>query len=275
MVHQFPGRFTDKVVAITGGASGMGAAMTKRYVAEGAKVLVADMCDEKKGLEFVSQFPKDRAHFYRVDISTPAAAASVVTETLKVFGDLDIVHNNAAAVAWGKIPEMDPEKWHRVFQVCVDAPFYIMREAIPHMQKKHSGVIINTVSSAGLIGDLGLGCYCAAKAALANLTRAMGADHAQDGIRINAVAPGWTRTAMTEALSATPEVHELVASTTPMHRPAEPEELAAVMMFLASDDASNVTGAVWNVDGGLLAVSRMQSLDKIHETGNKGKENLY
>ncbi|KAK9379076.1 uncharacterized protein V2V93DRAFT_373960, partial [Kockiozyma suomiensis] len=239
--------------------------MVTRYVAEGAKVLVADMCDETNGQRFVSQFPKDRVCFYRVDISTPASAASVVTETLKRFGDIDIVHNNAAAMAWGKIPEMDLETWHRVFQVGVDAPFYIMREAIPHMQRKRSGVIINTVSSAGLVGDFGLGCYCAAKAALANLTRAMGADHAQDGIRINAVAPGWTRTAMANALSATPEIHELVASTTPMHRPAEPEELAAVMMFLASDDASNVTGAVWNVDGGLLAVSRMQSLDKIHE----------
>ncbi|KAK7207662.1 hypothetical protein BZA70DRAFT_287012 [Myxozyma melibiosi] len=275
MVHEFPGRFSGKIVAITGAASGMGAAMTKRYIAEGAKVLVADMCDEKKGKAFISQFPEGTAYFYRVDISTPEAAASVVTETIKQFGDLHIVHNNAAAVAWGKIPDMDPKAWHRVFQVCVDAPFYIMREAIPYMQKKKYGVIVNTVSSAGLIGDLGLGCYCAAKAALANLTRAMGADHAQEGIRINAVAPGWTRTAMTEALSATPEVHELVASTTPMHRPGEPEELAAVMMFLASDDASDVTGAVWNVDGGLLAVSRMQSLDKIHDAGNHGKENLY
>ena len=243
MVHEFKGRFQGKVVAITGGASGMGAAMVKRYVAEGAKVLIADMCAEEKGQEFVRQFPEGTAHFHRVDISEPEGATSVVTETLSRFGDIDIVHNNAAAFAWGTIPEMDPAQWSRVFKVGVDAPFYISRAAIPHMQKKKSGVIINTVSSAAFLGDYGIGCYCAAKAALANLTRAMGADHAKDGIRINAVAPGWTRTAMASALSATPETHELVASSTPMHRPGEPEELAAVMLFLASDDATNVTGS--------------------------------
>ena len=246
MVLEIPGRFQGKVVAITGGASGMGAAMTRRYIAEGAKVLVADICDEAKGLSFVSQFPKDKVYFHRCDISDPAQARSVVTETLKQFGDIDIIHNNAAAVAWGQIPDMDPAQWTRVIQVSLDAPFHICQAAIPEMrkrtEKKTRGVIINTVSSAGLIGDEGLGCYSAAKAGLANLTRSMAADHALDGIRINAVAPGWTNTAMSAALSADPKTAEILASAIPMHRPGEPEELAAVMMFLASDDASYVTG---------------------------------
>lgn len=243
MVHNFPGRFDGKIVAITGGASGMGAAMVKRYIAEGAKVLIADMCDEKKGQEFVAQFPGGKAYFHRVDISDAAGATSVITETIKQFGDLDIVHNNAAAFAHGQIPDMDPEQWSRVFKVGVDAPFYICRAAIPHMKAKNSGVIINTVSTSGIVGDLGVGCYCAAKAALANLTRVMGADHAKDGIRINAVAPGWTNTAMATAINSNPELHQLMASSVPMDRPAEPEEVAAVMLFLASDDASNVTGS--------------------------------
>ncbi|EXJ83043.1 hypothetical protein A1O3_06860 [Capronia epimyces CBS 606.96] len=248
MVYTFPGRFDGKVVAITGGASGIGAALTKRYIAEGAKVLVADMCDEAKGQGFIAQFPPEQVYFHHADISDPAQATSVVTKTIEHFGDLDIVHNNAGYPAYGQIPDMSVDDWARVFQVGVDAPFHIFRAAIPemkkHTEKKTRGVFVNTISSAGIYGDEGLGCYGAAKAALANLTHSMAADHALDGIRINAVAPGWTRTPMTAALSETPEIFEHVASAVPMHRPGEPEELAAVLMFLASEDASYVTGAV-------------------------------
>lgn len=247
MVHLFPGRFAGKVVAVSGGASGIGAAMVTRYIAEGAKVLVADMCDQSKGDEFVAQFPPDQVYFHRVDISDPAQARSVVTKTLEKFGDIDIVHNNAAYPIYGLIPETDPAEWRRVFEVSLDAPFYISQEAIPVMKtrthKKTRGVIINTLSTAGLVGDEGLGAYSAAKAGLANLTRSMAGDHAADGIRINAIAPGWTRTPMTTAMSATPEVYEKVASSVPMHRPGEPDEVAAALMFLASDDASFITGA--------------------------------
>ncbi|RFU27292.1 hypothetical protein B7463_g9055, partial [Scytalidium lignicola] len=279
MVLSFPGRFEGKVVAITGGASGIGAAMTSRYIAEGAKVLVADMCAEEKGKSFVAGFPEGKAYFHRVDISSAEGARSVVTKTIEVFGDLDIVHNNAAAVAWGQIPDMKFDQWSRVFQVGLDAPFHICQAAIPemkkHTEKKTRGVIINTVSSAGLIGDEGLGCYAAAKAGLANLTRSMAADHAPDGIRINAVAPGWTDTPMSGALAADPEIAKILSSAIPMDRPGHPDELAAVMLFLASDDASYVTGSVWNVDGGLLSISRMKNLNKAHEQNNKGKDKLY
>jgi meso-butanediol dehydrogenase/(S,S)-butanediol dehydrogenase/diacetyl reductase len=242
MVHTFPGRFSGKVVAITGGASGMGAAMVERYVAEGAKVLIADMCPVEKGQQLASRYPKGLVYFHRVDISDSEQATSVVTETIKQFGDIDIVHNNASAVVWGAVDEMDPSQWSRCFKVGVDGPFWICRAVIPHFKKKQGGNIINTISTAGLIGDKGFACYCAVKAALANLTRAMAGDHAQHGIRINAVAPGWCDTAMATALSATPEIKEMVASSTPMHRPGTPAELAAVLMFLASDDASFVTG---------------------------------
>jgi meso-butanediol dehydrogenase/(S,S)-butanediol dehydrogenase/diacetyl reductase len=247
MVLEFPKRFEGKVVAITGGASGIGAAMTKRYIAEGAKVLVADMCDDTKGKDFVSRFSQGKAYFHRCDISDAAQATSVVTKTIEQFGDIDIIHNNAAAVAWGQIPDMDFKNWSRVFQVGLDAPFHICQAAIPYMKqqahKKTRGVIINTISSAGMIGDEGLGCYAAAKAGLANLTRSMAADHAPDGIRINGVAPGWTNTAMSSALAADPEIAKILSGAIPMDRPGEPDELAAVMLFLASDDASYVTGS--------------------------------
>lgn len=121
-------------------------------------------------------------------------------------------------------------------------------------RKKQRGASINTYSSAALVGDFGIGWYCAAKATLANLTKPIGANHAREDTRINAVCPGWTETAMAKSLSATPEAKELVASSTPMYRPATPEELAAVMLFLASEDASNVTGS------GLLSNQQYHSL---------------
>jgi meso-butanediol dehydrogenase/(S,S)-butanediol dehydrogenase/diacetyl reductase len=243
MVLEISGRFKDKVVAITGGVSGTGAALTRRYVAEGAKVLVADLCDPAKGEAFASEFPAGTVIFHHCDISTPEAATSVVTTTIEKFGDLDIVHNNAAFVGRGKIPDMDVEHWAQTYRVCIEAPFHICRAAIRHMRTKGKGAIVNTVSTAGLVGDTGLGCYGSAKAALANLTRSMAVDHAHEGIRINAVAPGLIDTPATAVLNANPETKERVTSSTPMRRFADPREIAAVGMFLASDDASFVTGS--------------------------------
>jgi meso-butanediol dehydrogenase/(S,S)-butanediol dehydrogenase/diacetyl reductase len=241
MVLSFPGRFDGKLVAITGGASGLGAAMTTRYIAEGAKVLVADM-NETTGTAFCAQFPKESVYFHRCDISTPEGATGVVTAAVTHLGGLDIVHNNASAFGWGTVVEMNPEHWNRVFRVGIDATFYICRAAIPEMRKRGGGVIINKASTCGLIGDYGLGCYAAVKAAVVNLTRAMAGDHALENIRVNAIVPGWMDTPMAAALSATPATRELVASSTPMHRPAQPEEVAAAALFLASEDASFITG---------------------------------
>ncbi|OCK80950.1 3-oxoacyl-reductase FabG [Lepidopterella palustris CBS 459.81] len=270
----FPNRFKDKIVAITGGASGLGAAMATRYIAEGAFVVVLDMCSEEKGQEFISQFPPGRAHFHRCDIGSEEGAAQVVQTAVSVFGGLDILHNNASAFAWGQIPDIPTDKWSRVFRVGVDAPFFICRAAIPEMRKRGGGAIVNTASTAGLIGDTGLGCYNAAKAALVNLTRAMGADHAREGIRINAIVPGWMDTPMTMAFKATKEAEEIVASSVPMHRAGQPEEVAAAALFLASEDASYITATTLIADGGLMGISRMPDLAAIHTAGNK-TDKLY
>jgi meso-butanediol dehydrogenase/(S,S)-butanediol dehydrogenase/diacetyl reductase len=241
MVLLFPGRFANKLVAITGGASGLGAAMAKRYINEGARVLIADM-NEEKGKAFCAQFPKDRVYFHKCDISTPEGATGVVTAAVKNLGGLDIFHNNASAFGWGTVVEMDPAHWDRVFRVGIDATFYTSRAAIPEIIKRGGGSIINTASTCGLVGDFGLGCYTAVKASIINLTRSMAGDHAPDNIRVNAIVPGWMDTPLSTALSATPEVKKLVAASTAMKRPAQPEEVAAAALFLASDDASFVTG---------------------------------
>jgi meso-butanediol dehydrogenase/(S,S)-butanediol dehydrogenase/diacetyl reductase len=241
MVLSFPGRFANRLVAVTGGASGLGAAMVKRYVSEGARVCVADI-NKLNGEKFCSQFPSGSKIFHECDIGTPDGAAGVVSAAVKEFGGLDILHNNASAFAWGTVVDMDPKHWERVFRVGIDATFYASRAAIPEMRKRGGGVIVNTASTAGLTGDFGLGCYSAVKAAVINLTRSMGGDHAREGIRVNAVVPGWMDTPMAISLSSTPAIKELVASSTAMHRPGQPEEVAAAALFLSSDDASFITG---------------------------------
>ncbi|KAL4802072.1 Bacilysin biosynthesis oxidoreductase BacC [Aspergillus unguis] len=265
MVHEFKSRFQDKVVAVTGGASGMGAAMVKRYIAEGARVLVADFCDKSKGEDFISQFPRDKVYFHHCDIGDPVQAASVVSETVRQFGDIDIVHNNAGTGAIGDVTKLEPSEWSRIMRVNLDGPFHISRAAVTEMQKhtekKTRGVIVNTISTAGIVSEPGLAAYSASKAGLANLTRAMAADHGADGIRVNAVAPGWTRTAMSTATVEDPVLCKKYSDAIPLGRIGEAEELAAVMMFFASDDASYVNGAVLNVDGGLLCLSRMPKLE--------------
>lgn len=247
MVHEFPGRFEGKVVAITGGASGMGAAMVKRYIAEGAKVLIADFCDRARGEELASRFPKDQVYFHHCDIGDAVQAASVVSETINQFGTIHILHNNAGTGAVSPITEMEPSEWCRIMRVNLEAPFHTSKAAIiemkKHTERKTRGVIINTISTSGIVSDPGLAAYSASKAGLANLTRAMAADHGSEGIRVNGVAPGYTRTAMSTNVEADPSLSERFLDAIPMHRIGEAEELAAVMLFLASDDASYINGA--------------------------------
>lgn len=242
MVHLFPGRFAGKIVAITGGGGGVGAAMAKRYLAEGAKVLIADL-HQTQAADTIKSAEAGTVHYHQCDLSTADGATSVVSETVARFGGIDIIHNNASAMPWGKVDEMDPSVWTHSLRVGLDAPFWIVRAAIPEMKKRGGGSIVNTLSSCAFVGDAGLSCYGAAKAGLMNMTRAMAIDYAPDNIRVNAVAPGWTNTPMAKSLSATPQVKKLVAASTPMARPADPSEIAAVGLFLASDDASFVTGA--------------------------------
>lgn len=242
MVHTFTGRFAGKIVAITGGGGGLGAAMAKRYLAEGAKVLIADL-HQTQAAETIKNAEKGTVLFHRCDLSTEQGATSVVTATVAEFGGIDIVHNNASAMPWGKVEDMDTNIWTQSLRIGLDAPFFIARAAIPEMRKRGGGSIVNTLSTCAFIGDAGLSCYGAAKAGLMNMTRAMAIDHAPDNIRVNAVAPGWIDTPMAKSLSATPEVRKLVAQSTPMARPADPSEIAAVGLFLASEDASFVTGA--------------------------------
>jgi meso-butanediol dehydrogenase/(S,S)-butanediol dehydrogenase/diacetyl reductase len=166
-----------------------------------------------------------------------------------------VLVNNVGAGVPGKVTEVLPEEWLESINVCLSATYMACRYAIPHMIAGGGGAIVNIASTAGLGGDYGMAAYNSAKAAVINLTRSMAVDHALDGIRVNAVCPGVTETPATLRMRRVPGLWDAHMHTIPMRRAGKPTELAAAIVFLTSDDASYITGAVLPVDGGKTAWS--------------------
>jgi meso-butanediol dehydrogenase/(S,S)-butanediol dehydrogenase/diacetyl reductase len=249
------GRFAGKVALVTGGASGIGAATARRLRAEGARVMVADL-NVEAGAALAKELAESGAEgalFHGVDVADQASVEALVEETVRRFGRLDVLVNNAGIGSFGLTPDLDPEAWHRVIAVDLHSVFYGCRAAIPHLRRDGGGAIVNTASISGLGGDYGFAAYNAAKGAVANYTRTLAVDHAREGIRTNAVCPGPIDTPLAAALTASPVAMAAYARCIPMGRIGRAEEVAAAIAFLASDDASYVNGVCLEVDGGLLA----------------------
>jgi len=177
---------------------------------------------------------------------------AAVAATVERFGRLDVLCNNAGIGCWGYVTEISYERWQRTFQVTVDSVFFGMRFSLPHLIASR-GAVVNTASISGLHGDYGFAAYNAAKGAVVNLTRNLAIDHAKDGIRVNAVAPGLIETPATRWMRENNTIMEDYLPRMPMGRPGRPEEIAAAAAFLASEDASYITGHCLVVDGGLTA----------------------
>lgn len=246
--------FTDKVILITGGASGMGAATAREFKAAGAEVAIVDLdaeLAEKVAAEIVVQPPLIG------DVSDPAFCSRAVDQTLERHGRLDVLVNCAGIIFRADAQGTADENWRRVMAVNTDGVFYMSRAAVGPMKKQGCGVIINFGSIWGNVGAAGVVAYCASKGAVHQITRAMALDHAKDGLRILAVCPGEVNTPMLASGRPEPptpeDLKKLAENTIPMGRLADPGEIARVVLFMASDAASYMTGSLVTVDAGYTA----------------------
>jgi len=244
--------FTDKIGIVTGGASGMGAATARELAAAGARVVIVDR-NAALAAEVAQQIG---AASIIGDVSDPDFCQKVVDEVVREYGRLDILVNAAGIIVRADALGTSNEQWQKVMNVNVSGIFYLSRAAVAVMKSQGKGVIVNFGSIWGGVGAAGVVAYCASKGAVHQLTRAMALDHVKDGIRINAVCPGEVNTPMLASERSEPvtaEILQRIASTVPMERLADPVEIARVVLFLASDDASYMTGAMVNVDAGYTA----------------------
>lgn len=244
-------RFEGKVVVVTGAGSGIGAATAKRFAAEGAKVVLNARTEEKLKTVAADMNAEDTL-IYPADVSQQSAVEGLIEATVKRFGRLDVLVNNAGIAPNGPFLEAEDEDWHKVFATDVDSVFYACRAAVPHLLKT-KGSIINVSSVSGLGGDWNQSFYTAAKGAVTNFTRSLAMELGGQGVRVNAVNPSFTLTELTQDMTQNEALMAKFQDRIPMGRGAKPEEVASVIAFLASADASFVNGVNLPVDGGLSA----------------------
>ena len=241
--------FNDRVAIVTGGASGMGAATVRRLAAGGANVMIVDrngdlaqtVATEVGGTAIVG------------DVADSTFCDGAVAAAMERHGGLDVLVNAAGVIVRASGEDTTDEQWAKIMGVNVSGTFFMCRAAVRVMKASGRGAIVNFGSIWGDLGSAGVAAYCASKGAVHNLTRALAMDHAADGIRVNAVCPGEVNTPMLQserAEAVTDQLLSAIAATVPMGRLADPDEIARVVCFLASDDASYMTGALVSVDAG-------------------------
>jgi glucose 1-dehydrogenase len=253
-------RLQNKIAVITGAANGIGAATAVRFAAEGAKVVVSDR-DPKAGDAVVAAIKASggEARFQACDVTDRAQVAALMECALDAYGSLDVVCANAGIIHSTPFLDLDDETWRRVLDVNLTGVFYTGQEGARRMVARGiKGAIVNTASVNAVIVPHKLAAYNASKGGVNQLTKTMAMDLAQYGIRVNAVGPGSVATDMfRSAMLQDPEGAERMRLRTPMERAAEPEEIAAAILFLASDDASYFTGQTIYPDGGRSAMAQI------------------
>jgi len=251
-------RIAGKVCVVTGAGSGIGRASALRLAEEGGHVLCADL-DETSVNETAAMIRSDGgdALGQRTDVSDPRAVDAMIATAVERFGGLDVLVNNAGVNIPGVLHEVSDEVIDRTLAVNVKGQIYGCRAAIPHMLKGTGGSIVNISSVNGIVSEPFLAVYSASKGASVMLTKGVALDYAKQGIRCNVICPGWVDTpinyAHAEMLGGLDHVYATIDSFQPIGRPGEPREIANVVLFLASDEASFMTGSIVPVDGGMTS----------------------
>jgi NAD(P)-dependent dehydrogenase (short-subunit alcohol dehydrogenase family) len=249
-------RMKDKVAIITGANSGIGLATARRFATEGARLVAADIKDA--GVEVHELVDAGgQVLFVQADVSSASQVEMLVAETVAAYGRVDVLVNNAGIELPKKITDTTEPEWDRLMDVNLKGVFLCSRAVIPLMQREGGGAIVNIGSELGLVGGSEIAAYCASKGGVVQLTKAMAVDHASEGIRVNCVCPGPVDTPLLEATiagSLNPEQERLsILDKTLMSRMGSPDEIANVILFVASDEASYMTGSIVVVDGGCTA----------------------
>ena len=265
-------RFEGRVVIVTGGGSGLGRVLAHRFAAEGAAVVVADVVGERAG-EVADEISESggRSLARTMDVTDAADVEAMVAATRDAFGPANILVNNAARATDADFLGLSEEVWDRDVAIALKGSFLCSQAVLADMTKRGSGVILN-ISSVNALGYYGNEAYSAAKAGILNLTRSLAVRYGPFGVRVNAIAPGTLRTpAWERRREEDPEVFERVARWYPLGRIGEPEDVVGAALFLASDEAAWISGAVLPVDGGLTAgnTQMMREIVKEPDGGNE------
>ena len=253
------GRVQDRVCIVTGAGSGIGEASAIRLAEEGGKVVCADIngaAADATAAKIVAT--GGTASAYRIDIADVAQCKAIIEDTVSKYGSVDVLVNNAGVNLPGVFHEVSDEVIDRTLNVNIKGMMFLCRAAIPHMLKTGRGSIVNMSSVNGLVSEPFLSVYSASKGAVVMLTRGIALDYAKTGIRCNAICPGWVDTpinyAHAELLGGIDHVYSTISSFQPIGRPGTPREIGNLVLFLASDEASFITGSIISADGGMTAM---------------------
>lgn len=244
-------KLEGKIAVVTGGSRGIGFATCKKLASEGATIIITDICDSEKAAPAIKELEDmgAKAKFYQSDVSDFASATETVNAIIEEFGGLDILVNNAGIVRDKLILKMEEQDFDAVININLKGTYNMIKATYKHFMKQRSGRIISLASVVGIMGNAGQANYSASKAGIIGLTKSVAKELGARNVTVNAIAPGYIVTDMTDALSD--KAKEAIDSGIPMKRRGTPEDVANAICFLASDDASYITGEVLRVDGGM------------------------